>query len=315
MVNLKRFHTTGAMTMDIEIQKITGRPSNGKIKMRAGKSLAVQIPYELAETFSDTMEKAGAHVFSGGLLYYKRLNLKVHIEYLRKWYNSPLKTEDLIRQFNITDSVSSLSKLNRTEIQKLTYIHALLSNNQHIVFIDPFLNTVNDNIHLFHKMKDQLIQQEKSLLVASSRLEDTFIVQPDVMKLSEQGLETVETTDNTEDDSSSNVSKIKVKAHDKTIFVTIEEIEYLESHDGKVYINLDSEKFIMESTLQGAEEQLEAHGFYRCHRSYLVNLHKVKEIITWSKNTYSVIIDNSEKSRIPLSRTKFNEIQDKLLKL
>ncbi len=301
--------------MDIEIQKITGRPSNGKIKMRAGKSLAVQIPYELAETFSDTMEKAGAHVFSGGLLYYKRLNLKVHIEYLRKWYNSPLKTEDLIRQFNITDSVSSLSKLNRTEIQKLTYIHALLSNNQHIVFIDPFLNTVNDNIHLFHKMKDQLIQQEKSLLVASSRLEDTFIVQPDVMKLSEQGLETVETTDNTEDDSSSNVSKIKVKAHDKTIFVTIEEIEYLESHDGKVYINLDSEKFIMESTLQGAEEQLEAHGFYRCHRSYLVNLHKVKEIITWSKNTYSVIIDNSEKSRIPLSRTKFNEIQDKLLKL
>lgn len=301
--------------MDIEIQKITGRPSNGKIKMRAGKSLAVQIPYELAETFSDTMEKAGAHVFSGGLLYYKRLNLKVHIEYLRKWYNSPLKTEDLIRQFNITDPVSSLSKLNRTEIQKLAYIHALLSNNQHIVFIDPFLNTVNDNIHLFHKMKDQLIQQEKSLLVASSRLEDTFIVQPDVMKLSEQGLETVETTDNTEDDSSSNVSKIKVKAHDKTIFVTIEEIEYLESHDGKVYINLDSEKFIMESTLQGAEEQLEAHGFYRCHRSYLVNLHKVKEIITWSKNTYSVIIDNSEKSRIPLSRTKFNEIQDKLLKL
>lgn len=213
--------------MDIEIQKITGRPSNGKIKMRAGKSLAVQIPYELAETFSDTMEKAGAHVFSGGLLYYKRLNLKVHIEYLRKWYNSPLKTEDLIRQFNITDSVTSLSKLNRTEIQKLAYIHALLSNNQHIVFIDPFLNTVNDNIHLFHKMKDQLIQQEKSLLVASSRLEDTFIVQPDVMKLSEQGLETVETTDNTEDDSSSNVRKIKVKANYKTIFVTIEEIEYL----------------------------------------------------------------------------------------
>ena len=301
--------------MDIEIQKITARPSNGKIKMRAGKSLAVQIPYKLAETFSDTMEKAGAHVFSGGLLYYKRLNFKVHIEYLRKWYNSPLKTEDLIRQFNITDSVSSLSKLNRTEIQKLTYIHALLSNNQYIVFIDPFLNTVNDNIHLFHKMKEQLIQQEKSLLVASSRLEDAFIVQPDVMKLSDQGLETVETTDNTEDDSSSNVSKIKVKAHDKTIFVTIEEIEYLESHEGKVYINLGSEKFIMESTLQGAEEQLEANGFYRCHRSYLVNLHKVKEIITWSKNTYSVIIDNSEKSRIPLSRTKFNEIQDKLIKL
>src|SRR5699024_5743659 len=143
---------------------------------------------------------------------------------------------------------------------------------------------------------------------ASSRLEDAFIVQPDVMKLSDQGLETVETTDNTEDDSSSNVSKIKVKAHDKTIFVTIEEIEYLESHDGKVYINLGSEKFIMESTLQGAEEQLEAHGFYRCHRSYLVNLHKVKEIIHRLKTlilSLSIILKNPESRYPELNPTKY----------
>src|SRR5690625_3873812 len=208
-----------------------------------------------------------------------------------------------------------MSELTENDAENLTDIDALLSDSQHTAVIDPCLNTVNDNIHLFHKMKAQLLNQGKSLFVAASRLEDALIVQPGVMRLNGQSLELVETADNADDDSSLNISKIKVKAHDKTIFVTIEEIEYLESHDGKVYINLGSEKFIMESTLQGAEEQLEAHGFYRCHRSYLVNLHKVKEIITWSKNTYSVIIDNSEKSRIPLSRTKFNEIQDKLLKL
>lgn len=301
--------------MDIEIQKITGRSSDQKLKITDGESLAVQIPYELLESFSGSLYNAGVHVFSGEPLYYKRLNLKVHIEYLRKWYNSPLKTADLIQQFNISDSTSRLSQLNRTEIQKLDYIHALLSNNKDIVFIDPFLNTVNDNIHLFHKMKKQLMNQGKSLLVAASRLEDAFIAQPDVMKLNEQGLHIVETTDNTDDESDSNVSKIKVKAHDKTIFVTIADIEYLESQDGKVYINIGQEKFSMDSTLQNAEDQLEQHGFYRCHRSYVVNLHKVKEIITWSKNTYSVIIDNQSGSKIPLSRAKFNEIQEKLIKL
>ncbi|CAD2080855.1 hypothetical protein GCM10007275_19820 [Jeotgalicoccus coquinae] len=301
--------------MEIEVKNLTGLRSDEKIKMTAGEVLAVQIPYERLEVFAETLQNAGVHVFSGSLLYYKRMNLKVHIEYLRKWYNSPLKTDDLVRQFNITDVSTRLSKLSRAEIQKLTYIHALLSNNKHIVFIDPFINTVNDNIHLFHKMKEQLVNQGKSLFVAASRLEDAFIVQPDVMKLTEQGLQVVETADNTEEDSISNVSKIKVKANDKTIFVTIEDIEYLESQDGKTYINLGSEKFVMESTLQGAEEQLEAHGFYRCHRSYIVNLHKVKEIITWSKNTYSVIISNPEKAKIPLSRAKFNEIQEKLVKL
>lgn len=301
--------------MEIEIKKLTGGPSGETINMTAGEILAVQIPYERLESFSEILENAGAHVFTGRLLYYKRMNLKVHIEYLKRWYNSPLKTGDLIRQFNIADASTRLSKLNRTEIQKLTYIHALLSNNKHIVFIDPFINTVNDNIHLFHKMKEQLVNQGKSLFAATSRLEDAFIIQPDVMKLTEEGLKIVETSDNTEDDSATNVSKIKVKAHDKTIFVTIEDIEYLESQDGKVYINLGSEKFVMESTLQNAEEQLEPYGFYRCHRSYIVNLHKVKEIITWSKNTYSVIISNSEKSKIPLSRAKFNEIQERLVKL
>lgn len=42
---------------------------------------------------------------------------------------------------------------------------------------------------------------------------------------------------------------------------------------------------------------------------------KVKEIITWSKNAYSVIIDNNEKSKIPLSRAKYNEIQERLITL
>lgn len=301
--------------MDIEIQKITGKPSEDKIKLKDGESVVVQMPYEFIESLSDAADIAGAHIIRDQTPHYKRLNLKVHIEYLRRWYNSPLKTGDLIQQFNIRDVTAQLSKLSRTEIQKLGYIHALLSDNKQIVFIDPFLNAVNDNIHLFHKMKEQLIIQGKSLLIVTSRLEDAFIAQPDIMKLNEQGLQVVETTDNTIEDSTSSVSKIKVKAHDKTIFVTIADIEYLESQDGKVYINIGHEKFVMESTLQSAEDQLTQYGFYRCHRSYIVNLHKVKEIITWSKNTYSVIIDNQNGSKIPLSRAKFNEIQEKLIKL
>ena len=301
--------------MDIEIQNITGQPSDNKINITSAECLSVQMPYERLEAFSAAFESAGGHVFTGAPIYYKRLNLKDHIEYLRKWYNSPLKTGDLIQQFKLEDVTSRMSKLNEKETQKLNYIHALLSDSQHIAFIDPFLNTVNDNIHLFHKMKAQLLNQGKSLFVAASRLEDALIVQPGVMRLNGQSLELVETADNADDDSSLNISKIKVKAHDKTIFVTIEDIEYLESMDGKVYINLGSQKLVMDTTLQGAVDQLAPHGFYRCHRSYIVNLHKVKEIITWSKNTYSVIVDNPEKSRIPLSRAKFNEIQDKLLKL
>src|SRR5699024_8239599 len=140
------------------------------------------------------------------------------------------------------------------------------------------------------------------------------VLQADVLKINEDGLKVGETTENT-DGKDSLDTKGKVKANDKTMFVDISEIELLESQAGKVYINLDGEKFMMETTLQNAEDELSVHGFYRCHRSYIVNLHKVKEIITWSKNAYSVIIDNNEESKMPLSRAKYNEIQERLITL
>jgi ABC-2 type transport system ATP-binding protein len=67
----------------------------------------------------------------------------------------------------------------------------------------------------------------------------------------------------------------------------------------------------MDSTLAEMEKKLEIYGFYRCHRSYIVNLQKVREIITWSKNAYSLRIDNKDKATIPLSRTKIQDIQEK----
>lgn len=301
--------------MDLEVGAVIGKSTQDKIHIHKGESYAVQMPYDYFEKLSNVVRSSDAIVLTNDIPIYKRISYKAQINYLKKWYNSDLKVDDLIQQFKITSPEEKLSKQNKNEIQKLNYIHALLSDEQHIVLIDPFLHTVNDNIHLFHKMKDQLIQQNKSLLVVTSRLEDAFVVQADVMKINEEGLKIVETSENTDEDRESLNTKVKVKANDKTIFVNISDIEYLESQDGKVYINLDGEKFIMETTLQNAEDELRDHGFYRCHRSYIVNLHKVNEIITWSKNAYSVIIDNHEKSKIPLSRTKHNEIQELLITL
>lgn len=301
-------------SMDLEIASLIGKSTQDKIQIHKGESYAVQMPYDYFEKLTKIVRTSDSNVFTNDIPIYKRITFRDHIKYLKKWYNSDLKVNDLIQQFKITDPDEKLSKENKNEVQKLNYIHALLTDEEHIVFIDPFLHTINDNIHLFHKMKRQLLDQNKSLLVVTSRLEDAFVLQADVMKINDEGLKVVETTENTDGKESLN-TKVKVKANDKTIFVDISEIEFLESQDGKVYINLDGEKFMMETTLQNAEDELSGHGFYRCHRSYIVNLHKVKEIITWSKNAYSVIIDNNEESKIPLSRAKYNEIQERLITL
>ncbi|MDR0435024.1 MAG: LytTR family transcriptional regulator DNA-binding domain-containing protein [Gracilibacteraceae bacterium] len=37
---------------------------------------------------------------------------------------------------------------------------------------------------------------------------------------------------------------------------------------------------------------MKPYGFFRCHRSYIVNLQKVREIITWTRNSYGLILDD-----------------------
>ncbi|TDL38481.1 LytTR family transcriptional regulator [Macrococcoides bohemicum] len=109
--------------------------------------------------------------------------------------------------------------------------------------------------------------------------------------------------------SRSNVFRITVKSEDKTLFINPEDVDYIEGAEGKVNIHFNGESFKADYTLNELEEKLKVYGFYRCHRSYIINLQKVTEMITWSKNSYSIKIDGLENTFVPLSRNKVKEIQ------
>ncbi|WP_233455610.1 LytR/AlgR family response regulator transcription factor [Macrococcoides canis] len=109
--------------------------------------------------------------------------------------------------------------------------------------------------------------------------------------------------------SRSNVFRITVKSGDKTLFINPEDVDYIEGSEGKVNIHFNGESFKADYTLNELEEKLKVYGFYRCHRSYIINLQKVTEMITWSKNSYSIKIDGLENTFVPLSRNKVKEIQ------
>ena len=302
--------------MDIDVSEIINRDSADRLRFKEGEVEAIQMSFDYLKKLETMIDKSEVCVIKSALPVFKRHNIKDYILFYSRWYNRKTNADDLLMQYRLEDvDRLPLGKADGETIQRLSFIHGLLSNQRWVIFTEPFYGATKDNIHLFHKLIVQLKEQNKGVIVAVTRTEDAFLVQPDIMRLTHQGLNNVETEESAEEETAGQISKIKVKADDKTLFVDISDIEYLESDEGKVFINISREKFVMESTLQEAEKTLGSHGFYRCHRSYIVNLHKVKEIVTWSKNTYSVVISNPEESKIPLSRTKYNEIQEQLITL
>ncbi len=250
--------------------------------------------------------------------FYKRLSVKEQLNFFIKWYDSPVSLKDILTQFHLLDEQNTrIQKLKTEMIQRLSFAQTAIATTEYVVAFNPFIEASNENIHLFHKLINQLKHAKRSLMVVTSRIEDAFIIQPNILTLKASGLEKI-LTESTSDEASISAilpSKLKVKLDDKTIFVTIQDIEYIESHDGKVIIMIEQEKFLYDSTLSKAEILLQDQGFYRCHRSYVVNLNKISEIINWSKNTYSIVLDNVNQDKIPLSRTKYADIQDRIVKL
>lgn len=300
----------------INVSEITGESTGDRIIFEADSVKVIQMPYEYLKKLEEAVNKEEVNIIKSEVPVYKRHNVRNHIQFYNGWYGRNFNVEDILKQYGLEqDGKLELGRANGEVIQRLAYIHGMLADQKCALFIEPFFQATKENIHLFHKLLHQLLTQGKAVVVAVTKTEDAFLVQPDILKLTQNGLREVETDDTNPEENTNTLTRIKVKADDKTLFVNIADIEYLESNEGKVFINISREKFVMETTLQEAEKTLAPNGFYRCHRSYIVNLYKVKEIITWSKNTYSVVISNTEESKIPLSRAKYNEIQERLITL
>lgn len=103
--------------------------------------------------------------------------------------------------------------------------------------------------------------------------------------------------------------KIPAKVGDKLILFDPTEIDYIESHEGVANLHVSQGIYACSMSLSDLEARLKGFGFYRCHRSYLVNLQKVREVITWTRNSYSLILDDHAKSSIPLSKSKYDELK------
>jgi ABC-2 type transport system ATP-binding protein len=105
------------------------------------------------------------------------------------------------------------------------------------------------------------------------------------------------------------MEKIPAKINDKIILFDPLEINFIESNEGVSQLHVRKEVFPCTLTLNELEEKLKAFGFFRCHRSYIVNLQRVREVITWTRNSFSLVLDDELKSSIPLSKGKFDELK------
>lgn len=105
------------------------------------------------------------------------------------------------------------------------------------------------------------------------------------------------------------VKKIPCENNGRIILIEVNKICFCYSEGEKNYVKTNNETFYTTKTLQ---ELVDKTNFFRCHKSYIVNLDKIKEVYSWFNGTYKLIIDDFEKTEVPVSRLHVKEIKSEL---
>jgi len=101
---------------------------------------------------------------------------------------------------------------------------------------------------------------------------------------------------------------VKIGQHLKVI--SVDEIECFFSENKGTYIHtFDNRNYLIESTLEVLEQELDAKQFYRISRKFIIPLKSIKEIVVYSNSRLKVILPTFKDEEVIVSREKVSDFK------
>jgi DNA-binding LytR/AlgR family response regulator len=108
-----------------------------------------------------------------------------------------------------------------------------------------------------------------------------------------------------------NSGKVVVRAQNRLLLVDQREICFASIEEGTIsVVTRTLEGHSNCRTLEELMDQLEPEMFWRAHRSYVVNIQHIREVVPWFKSSYQLRMDDGQKTEIPVSRAQTKRLRE-----
>lgn len=107
------------------------------------------------------------------------------------------------------------------------------------------------------------------------------------------------------------VCKIAAKAGNVTLLLDPRDIDFIESANRVNYASVRGELYPTSLTMDELEGELGRFGFFRCHRSYIVNVQKVSRVERYTRNTFNLVLSDAAHTSLPLSKGRADEMRER----
>ncbi|MCW5966746.1 MAG: response regulator transcription factor [Bryobacterales bacterium] len=109
--------------------------------------------------------------------------------------------------------------------------------------------------------------------------------------------------------------KILVKSNSRNLIVDPSEIIFATIEDGLITLVCTQVAGLSNyRTIEELQSALDPDIFWRVHRSYLVNINRIRELVPWFKSSFQLKMDDKAQTCVPVSRVQTKRLRS-LLKL
>lgn len=297
-----------------------------------GKSLLIHVLAGVLPPSGGSVVLDGQHVRSGqdsmrtkvGVLFaedllYARQSVQSNLALSCRLLGLPAtRLSETLALLGLTDQAQlAVSKLNPSAQRRVAFARALVGQPRLLLLDEPPLRADLDTQELFARLIRQAAEAGALVVLTDEDLVWAGKCCSRVIELEEGHVTAMYAYARPAENGSGAPErlvpfKVPARKEDRILLYDPGDILYATSRDGRTYLRTATEEATTNLTLQELEDKLSGRGFFKAHRAYLVNLQHVKAVIQYTRNSYTLQLDDKQESNIPLSKQSEKALQDLL---
>ncbi len=301
-----------------EIDAVTGMPGSG-IEPLADLLLGRTQPS------TGEIRLAGLHPFTDrqslsefvGVLFkedslYQDRSVEGNLKFFGRLFGLPgIRVLEVLQQTGLADLANTpVRQLSPGLTRRLAFGRAILNHPKILILEEPFSNCDAESISWIQRLIGIQANGGTTVLILAESSTHLETLCSRILTLKDGRVDSIREGGETQ--ASALPFKIPVKLEGRVALLNPSEILYAEAAEGRTVLKTKESTLPSQFTLNELEERLKRSGFFRAHRSFLVNLQYVREVIPYSRNSYSLRLDDADQTEIPLSKGAAAELRDLL---
>ena len=263
-----------------------------------------------AEDQQNLMQNIGVLFQENSLYDYQ--TVEKNLKFFAQLFGLPqLRISEILHYVGLADQAKlKVHQLNSGLARRLALGRALLHHPRNIILERPFNECDEDSLHFILDILRQEAENGGAILIMD---EDSAYLEEVCSRIYQikQGRIEKEIVCG-ESQESALPFKIPVKLEGRVALLNPGDILYAEASQGHTLLITQDSTLTSQFTLQELEDRLNRSGFFRAHRSFLVNLQHVYEVIPYSRNSFSLRLNDIDHTEIPLSKNSAAELRNLL---